>query len=93
MIKEYNLPISKKYKILFNKILIGEDPETLLNNLISPSKDFNNYVKDLVISGFNSEVIQSENSLERSFKIFLRQIESKISIIFFCIFNGYHSCL
>lgn len=86
LIKDYNLPVSENFKEIIKKIQEGETPERELNKIITPSEDFNTYLKELLICNFDyQQGINSidENSLEKRFKIFLKQIESKLSIIFF----------
>jgi hypothetical protein len=86
LIKDYDIDISKIFKDLIRKIQEGKNPEGQLLNIITPSKDFNNYVKELIFSNFNLNEISKndeKNTLERDFKIYLRQIDSKLSIIFF----------
>ncbi|MFX1327102.1 MAG: hypothetical protein ACFE91_03030 [Promethearchaeota archaeon] len=74
------------FKDILNRIQAGFKPENELLNLITPSEDFNQYVKNLLIKNFNTihNLKNNENSaLERRFKIYLREVQSKISIIFF----------
>ena len=86
LIKNYNLPISDNFKEILRRTHEGELPEKVLMKIITPSEDFNRYLKDLLTSNFNYEsgfLNFKENTLERKFKIYLREIESKLSIIFF----------
>jgi len=86
LIKDYNLPISENFKNIIKKLQEGENPEDELFNIITPSEDFNRYLKELIITNYEySEIVENidGNSLEKRFKIFLKQIESKLSIIFF----------
>ncbi len=86
LIKNYNLPISDNFKEILRRTHEGELPEKVLMNILTPSEDFNRYLKDLLTSNFNNEsgfVDFKDNTLERKFKIYLRDIESKLSIIFF----------
>jgi hypothetical protein len=86
LIKNYNLPISDDFKIILRKIHEGEIPEEEISKITTPSKDFNNYLKNLTVNNFNYAYDSNkleETKSERSFKIILRDIESKISIIFF----------
>jgi hypothetical protein len=53
---------------------------------VTPSKDFNRYLNDLIINNFNyrfefDEI--KESALEKNFRIYLREVQSKISIVFF----------
>ncbi len=86
LIHNYNLPISEYFKVIFCKIHEGNTPEELLLNITTPSNDFNNFLRSLLINNFfynyNFDDF-SEKSSEKNFKIFLRDIESKISILFF----------
>lgn len=86
LIKDYDLPISKNFKDALIKIQEGEMPEKELLKIITPSEDFNNYVKELLVNNFNLSNTLNEytdSSLEKKFRIYLRQIQSKISILFF----------
>ena len=86
LIKNYNLPISESFKIILRKIHEGEIPEAEIYKIITPSEDFNNYLKNLLINNFNYTYDHNnleETNSERNFRIILRDIESKISIIFF----------
>ena len=86
LIKNYNLPISDNFKEILRKTHEGELPEKMLMNILTPSEDFNRYLKDLLTTNFNNEsgiIYSKDNTLERKFKIYLRDIESKLSIIFF----------
>ncbi|MHA1913582.1 MAG: hypothetical protein ACW986_02480 [Promethearchaeota archaeon] len=85
LVKEFELPISPQYNIIFKRIHNGKTPENELNELITPSLDFDNYVRNLLVNNFyNSNMIDSDqNSLEKQFKIYLNQVQGKISILFF----------
>jgi len=86
LIKNYNLPISGLFEKIFKEIHEGKTPEDELLKIVTPSEDFNNYLYELLINNFNYNYEFDdfeENSLEKKFKIYLREIESKISIIFF----------
>jgi hypothetical protein len=86
LIMNYNLPLSNDFKKIFRKIHEGKNPEMELLNIVSPSKDFDTYLQGLILSNFNQtpEVNNVElNTAEKNFKIYLKEIKSKISIIFF----------
>ena len=86
LIKNYNLPISEKFKVLLKKIHEGANPERELLDIITPSQDFNYYVRDLINNNFmvNDEYQHLDDTAsERNFKVVLRDIETKISIVFF----------
>ena len=83
LISDYNLPIKKEFREILNKIQIGQNPEMLLSNVITPSIDFNSYLKELLISNFTYNETLTENSLEKKFRQYLREIESKLSVFFF----------
>jgi hypothetical protein len=83
LISEYQLPISREFRRMYNKVQLGENPEILLDKVITASLDFNLYVKGLLLSDFNKNYKLNENSLEKKFRKYLREIESKLSIIFF----------
>jgi len=85
LIKEYNFPISDYFKTIFKRIHEGNSPEKELFELKTPSTDFDNYINILLINKFEIYDFDNftESSLESQFKIYLRQIQSKISILFF----------
>ena len=85
MIKEYNIPILAYFKTIFKRIHEGKSPEKELIELKTPSMDFDNYIRILLINKFDSYDFDNftESSLESHFKIYLRQVQSKISILFF----------
>ncbi|MFW9864906.1 MAG: hypothetical protein ACFFEN_02320 [Candidatus Thorarchaeota archaeon] len=85
LVKEYRIPISPYFKVIFKRIHEGKLPENELSELITPSSDFDNYIRSLLISNFDNKLseISNENSLETQFKIYLKQLQSKISILFF----------
>ena len=83
LISESRLSISKEFRKVFNRIQLGENPETLLSKIVSPSLDFNLYIKGLLLSNFKNNFKLNENSLEKKFRKYLREIESKLSILFF----------
>ncbi|MFX1590880.1 MAG: hypothetical protein ACFFC1_22320 [Promethearchaeota archaeon] len=90
LINQCGIDISEDFKHILREVQDGVIPEDMLNNLITASEDFNNYIKELILSNFDKNHLNNEfdtDSLERDFKIYLRQIESKLSIIFFiCLF-------
>ena len=86
LIKNYSLPISESFKIILRKIHEGEIPEEELLKITTPSEDFNKYLKNLLLNNFKYKYDYNkleETNSERNFRIILRDIESKISIIFF----------
>jgi len=83
LISDYNLPIKKEFRKILNLIQLGQNPEMLLANVITPSIDFNSYLKELLISNFAYNETLTENSLEKKFRQYLREIESKLSVFFF----------
>jgi len=83
LISDYNLPIKKEFRKILNKIQLGQNPEILLSNVITPSIDFNSYLKELLISNFTYNETLTENSVEKKFRQYLREIESKLSVFFF----------
>ena len=86
LIKDYKLPISEQFKMVLCNIHEGSTPEAEIKNIATPSKDFNIFLRSLLIDNFfynyNFDDF-NEKSSEKNFKIFLRDIESKISILFF----------
>ncbi|MFX1345271.1 MAG: hypothetical protein ACFFBC_03340 [Promethearchaeota archaeon] len=85
LIKEYKIPTLEYFKTIFKRIHEGSSPEKELFELVTPSTDFDNYINSLLINKFESYDFDNftESSLESQFKIYLRQIQSKISILFF----------
>ena len=86
LIKNYNLPISEKFKIILRKIHEGITPEDELLDLITPSQDFNYFLRDTVLNNYNMYYEFhniDETASEKNFRVILRDIETKISIIFF----------
>ncbi len=86
LIKEYKLPILNSFEKILVKVHEGETPEKLLMKIVTPSRDFNLYLNNLLINNFdvdNSLDNDTETTIEKNFKIYLKGIQSKISIIFF----------
>ncbi|TFG03613.1 MAG: hypothetical protein EU542_01470 [Promethearchaeota archaeon] len=86
LIKSYRIQISKSFELVLIKIHEGLIPETELIRIITPSLDFNNYMKNYVLGPQISENLVLEgdyNMLERRFKVYLRQIETRMSLVFF----------
>ena len=86
LIKDYKLPLSYDFKVILKNVHEGLTPEDELTKLITPSKDFDDFLKYLLINNFNIDsafLDNNENDLEKKFKIFLRELQSRISIIFF----------
>ena len=83
LISNYNLPIKKDFREILNKIQLGHNPENLLRNVVTPSIDFNSYLKELLISDFSYNENIHNNSAEKKFQQYLREIESKLSVFFF----------
>lgn len=83
---DYNISISKDFKEMLFKIHCGVNPEFLLRRYYSHSREFNQYLDTLLLSNFrelNSQNNKRINSLEESFKVYLKEITTKLSIIFF----------
>jgi len=86
LIKNYKIPISKNFESVLIKIHQGAIPEIELSEIITPSSDFNNYIKNVVLGPQLSDGFILEDNysmLERRFKIYLRQIETRMSLVFF----------
>ena len=86
LIKDYNIPISSDFKIILKKIHEGMIPEDELTKLMTPSKNFDDYLKMLLTNnfGFNSSILNNnETDLEKKYKIYMKEIQSRISILFF----------
>ncbi|MFX0029774.1 MAG: hypothetical protein ACFE8B_11230 [Candidatus Hermodarchaeota archaeon] len=85
LIIRYKIPILTSFKNVLKRIHEGKVPEEELYKLNTPSNDFDTFTKYLVSNKFDNHDfdIFPENSLESQFKIYLKQIQSKISILFF----------
>ncbi len=86
LIKNYKIPISNDFNNILKRIHEGSTPEDELLKTITPSKDFNRYLKNLIVNHFDFRAEFNEfkeNTLQKNYKIFLREVQSKISIIFF----------
>ena len=86
LVKDYKLPISEDFKLILKKIHEGNVPESELINLITPSRDFDEYLNRLLVNNFdsNSSFLEySENDLEKKYKIYLKEVQTRISILFF----------
>lgn len=84
LIINYNLPIKDDFKNILSRIHSGNNPEKELKRYLSPSVDFNEYLNNLIIN--NSKLYTNTdygNTLEENFKIYLRELSTKISLIFF----------
>jgi len=81
----YKTPILESFQMLLMNIHLGGQPEELLSELSTPSEDFNHYLKNLLIHKFIPKKGSDTgfNLLEEKFKIHLKDLESKISVIFF----------
>jgi len=82
---KYNIPISTYFKTVFKRIHEGKSPEKELIEMQTPSSDFDSFTKYLLINKFDNYDFNlfAENSLENQFKIYLKQVQSKMSILFF----------
>ncbi|MFW9818816.1 MAG: hypothetical protein ACFFE5_04335 [Candidatus Thorarchaeota archaeon] len=86
LIKEYKLPILDQFKRILVNIHKGKIAEKELMKILTPSRDFDSYLKNLLINNFDESYSfdnLTETKLEKNFKIYLKEIQTKISIIFF----------
>ncbi|MBD3193678.1 MAG: hypothetical protein GF317_01380 [Candidatus Lokiarchaeota archaeon] len=86
MMINYESSLSDDFRLILSRIHCGYTPELELKNYFSVSRDFNEYLKSLLIKNFRVDIDlegREWNSLEHSFKIFLRQLTTRISLIFF----------
>ncbi|TXT64793.1 MAG: conserved membrane protein of unknown function [Promethearchaeota archaeon] len=86
LIANYDLSISKDFSYMLSEIHCGIRPETSLRSYISPSLDFNLFLKNLLVKNFSSlNPLEKThvNTLEDDFKVYLKEITSKLSILFF----------
>ncbi|MBN1216734.1 MAG: hypothetical protein JXA99_15005 [Candidatus Lokiarchaeota archaeon] len=86
LIIDYNIFISKNFKNILSKIHFGASPEKELTNCLYPSRDFKNYIKNLLMNNFQCDEYSDAHysySLEKDFKVYLKQLTTKLSIVFF----------
>ncbi|TFF98835.1 MAG: hypothetical protein EU547_00040 [Promethearchaeota archaeon] len=86
LIMNYDISISKEFENMLYKLHCGTPPEILLKNYRTVSNDFNKYLENLIISNFEANPILEKadiNSLEDNFKVYLKEITTKLSVIFF----------
>ena len=96
LMSNYEILLSDSFKSILGRIHDGHNPEEELNTIITPSKDFNDYLRGLLTNKFHADNIITkieENTLEKDFKIYLRQVQNKIALIFFAgVFFPIGSC-
>lgn len=84
LIINYNFPISEDFKKILSNIHAGESPENELVKFISPSRDFNMFLSNILTYRLEDPLENKfNNELEESFKVYLKELTTKISIIFF----------
>jgi hypothetical protein len=85
LIKEFNSLITGSFKEVLKFIQEGFTPENYLDQVITFSEDFDLYLKEMLLNQFETKNQEDrmEGSLERDFKVFIKQIESRLAIIFF----------
>ncbi|MBY9007103.1 MAG: hypothetical protein KGD63_10120 [Candidatus Lokiarchaeota archaeon] len=86
LIIDYNITLSENYREILSKIHCGASPELELINCLYPSKDFIIYLKNLLTNNFQLDEYSDEYfsySKEKDFKVYLKQITTKLSIVFF----------
>ena len=90
----YNRKEIIAFNSLMREIHEGESPEKLLSRVKTTSSDFNKFIQNMLINNFDSLPESSyKGTSERQFRIFINELESKISIIFFIgLFYPIGSC-
>jgi hypothetical protein len=86
LIKDFRLSISKDFEKILITIHEGKNPERELERILSPSAEFNEYMKHILNNPHSNEnlILDSDyNMLENRFKIYLHQIETRMSLVFF----------
>lgn len=86
LIRDFEMPISKTFIHSVKIIQEGTNPEIYLQYIKTFSQDFDNYIKELLLRDFipqNKFEQFEDGSLENSFKVFIKQLESRLSIVFF----------
>ena len=86
LIINYKINISDLFKKILNRIHIGYRPESELAKVITPSKDFNLFLQQLIIKNFDYNANEfdyfSESSSEKNFRVLTNALETKIGILF-----------
>jgi len=86
LVRDFEMPISKTFIHSVKIIQEGTNPEMHLRKIKTFSQDFDNYIKELLLRDFipqNKFEQIEDGSLESSFKVFIKQLESRLSIVFF----------
>jgi len=85
LVNEFGPPITSSFENFLRSIQEGQRPEDLIDQVITPSEDFDDYLKELLLNEFeyDYEKRELEGSAERDFKVYTRQLESRLSIVFF----------
>jgi hypothetical protein len=83
LVMHFHFPLSKEFKKIYSKILIGRTPEDILAQLITPSSEFNQYLRDSLSKDFmGDEQHHNETKEEKNFRTTIRNVETKIGILF-----------
>ncbi len=75
-----------KLSLLYQFIQSGMTPETSLLKLVTPSKKFNDFVKLVLSNQYDYNYlaeIESKTLQEKEISVYIKNIDSKISVIFF----------
>jgi len=86
LINDFEISVSKAFIHSVKVIQEGTNPEVYLQNIKTFSQDFDNYIKELLLCDFipqNKFEQIEDGSLENSFRVFIKQLESRLSIVFF----------
>ena len=86
LMRNLNLPFSALFKHILRRIQQGYSPERELEKILTPSSDFNKYLRKLLLSDFKEHSLQDsvrDYALENQFKTYLKGLEGKLAIIFF----------
>lgn len=86
LMRNFEVPISEKFKFILERIHLGDSPEQELSRMTTTSKDFNNFIKELLINEFRYDISDKEfedSTIDEKLSLYIKELESKISLIFF----------
>ncbi len=86
LMKNLDSPLSNEFRKILEKVHLGARPEAELFNFKTPSRDFNNFMRELIGNKFNYKIENnefSENTIDEKINLYIKEIESKISLVFF----------
>ncbi len=86
---EFNLPLSNLFKKIMHNVQLGSSPNSELSKILTASEDFNTYKNQLLRSNFKELDVNlyEKNTLENRFKVYLKTLDEKLSLVFFAGFG------